>query len=927
MEYFMEFKKINSLSLLLCDRCRADGLSGFARCKQCRGMAMGFWRRGLWLYWDYPLQKYYLTLQFGRRILNKVRFITAFVLWINSWIWMGFLAYKQGVLNLLTQPKQWTVFLQKLDNWTVFLFWFGVVSFLYLWYRLIRQKENNNKTTGLFNFFDHTDQGAEVEIVSWDQVFKLSRKKKKNIAHAFTDEALAALGKAYLLADKMKSPEMRSEHLLYALLSFNRVSNIFIRLGIPASSVQKELVSLFKNKKEAAAYANAAPSVSSDIAQIIFQSYEEAFAAKQEYVSVTELLVMAINMSEEARNMLFNLDISERQLANAVAWARMKEKMYRDYVKLKIAARHHSKYGMDKAMTALATPYLNSFSSDITMSAHYGQLETCVARSPEIDEIFQIIEGGQSNVLLVGEYGVGKKTIIDGIAQSMVEDEVPGKLKDKRLVRLSISALLSGTSPEGAVERLRRVMEEMARARNVILCINNIHELIGVSVGGSASLDMASTLTEVLQNKNFLVFATTTPEHYAQHFLGSSIKDVFTKVDIDEMTEDQAIQVLESRAGILEYKQKIFFSYAAIEKCVEYASKFLHDSYLPVSALEILTEAAFFTKNKKGMHSIVTKEEVASVITEKTKIPLAAISSNESERLMHLEEEMHARVIGQEEAVSAVANALRRARVEIRSVKRPIASFLFLGPTGVGKTELAKTIATTYFGGEHMMVRLDMSEYQDKSSIYRLIGLPGAKATGILTEAIHKTPFSLLLLDEIEKADPDILNLFLQVMDDGRLTDSSGAVFDFTNVIIIATSNAGTLFVQEQGRKGVSHEELLNQLLHEELKHYFRPEFLNRFDGVILFNSLSKEHIKHIAGLMIDSIAKEMENKGIMFSATDEALEFLADAGFDPEFGARPMRRALQEKVENKIAELMLQGKLKRGSRVTIGAAGALFIE
>jgi ATP-dependent Clp protease ATP-binding subunit ClpC len=248
-------------------------------------------------------------------------------------------------------------------------------------------------------------------------------------------------------------------------------------------------------------------------------------------------------------------------------------------------------------------------------------------------------------------------------------------------------------------------------------------------------------------------------------------------------------------------------------------------------------------------------------------------------------------------------------------------------PTGVGKTELAKTIATTYFGGEHMMVRLDMSEYQDKSSIYRLIGLPGAKATGILTEAIHKTPFSLLLLDEIEKADPDILNLFLQVMDDGRLTDSSGTVFDFTNVIIIATSNAGTLFVQEQGRKGVSHEELLNQLLHEELKHYFRPEFLNRFDGVILFNSLSKEHIKHIAGLMIDSIAKEMENKGIMFSATDEALEFLADAGFDPEFGARPMRRALQEKVENKIAELMLQSKLKRGSRVTIGAAGALFIE
>jgi len=516
---------------------------------------------------------------------------------------------------------------------------------------------------------------------------------------------------------------------------------------------------------------------------------------------------------------------------------------------------------------------------------------------------------------------------VEGLAQRMIEDDVPDRLKDKRLVRLSISALLAGTSPEGAVERLRRVVAEISRARNVVLFINNLHELIGVSVGEKGSLDIADTLAEVLGSAKFFTIATTTTEDYSQHFLGSSIKDVFTQVEIRQMSEDQAIQVLESRAGALEYKKNIFFSYGAIEKCVEYATKFFHESYLPGSALEIMTEAAGLTHNKKGRNTIVTKEEVAAVVTEKTKIPLSAISSNESDKLIRLEEEMHKRVVGQEEAVSAVANALRRARVDIRSSKRPIANLLFLGPTGVGKTELAKTIAEIYFGGENMSIRLDMSEYQDKSSIYKLIGMPGTKGTGVLTEAVRKSPFSLLLLDEIEKADPDVLNLFLQVMDDGRLSDSSGHTFDFTNVIIIATSNAGTAFVQEQNKHGISHEELLSQLLHVELKQYFRPEFLNRFDGIVLFNALNREDIKKIAGLMFAHIVKDMDEKGVTLTATDEALEFLADAGFDQEFGARPMRRALQEKVENQLAELLLQGKLKRGSKATVGAGGQIMVE
>ena len=294
---------------------------------------------------------------------------------------------------------------------------------------------------------------------------------------------------------------------------------------------------------------------------------------------------------------------------------------------------------------------------------------------------------------------------------------------------------------------------------------------------------------------------------------------------------------------------------------------------------------------------------------------------------MRLEEEMHKRVIGQDEAVNLVANALRRARAEIRSGARPIANFLFLGPTGVGKTELAKTIAEVYFGGEERMIRLDMSEYQDKTGIYRLIGAPGEKGTGILTEAARRSPFALLLLDEIEKADKDILNLFLQVMDDGRLTDSTGHVVDFTNIILIATSNAGTSYVQEQMRGGLSGDVIKDRLLHGELKQYFRPEFLNRFDGIVLFQPLDHAAIKKIAGLMLKRVAKDLDVKGIELAIKDEALEYFAQVGFDPEFGARPLRRTLQEKVENQLAELLLSGKLKRRDKVEIGAEGMLSIK
>ena len=492
----------------------------------------------------------------------------------------------------------------------------------------------------------------------------------------------------------------------------------------------------------------------------------------------------------------------------------------------------------------------------------------------------------------------------------MIEDDVPEVLADKRLVQLSTSSLLAGTTVSGAQQRLLQMMQEISKAKNIILFIHNIHDLMGGSE--TQGLDVSETLAEYIGAGQVIVFATTTVEGYKQHMNNSQIGGVLSKVDINEMSVDQTIEVLEAQAGFIEYKQKVFFSYEAIEQAANLADKFLYDHRLPSSALSLLKESASYVHAKGQGQGFVQKNDVATVIGQKTGVPVTSITEDESSKLLRLEEEMHKRVIGQHDAVVAVANALRRSRAQVRSTKRPIANFLFLGSTGVGKTELAKTIAEVYFGGEERMIRLDMSEYQDATSIYRLIGQPGKQGTGMLTEAVKQQPFALILLDEMEKAAPNILDIFLQVFDDGRLTDASGRVVDFTNSIIISTSNAGTSFVQKRIEEGASTKDIEEELMRTELREHFRPEFLNRFDGIVLFQALSLEHVKKIASLMLGRVAKDMQEKGIFFQANEEGLEALAKEGYDPAFGARPMRRAIQNMVENQLAELLLSGQLQR---------------
>lgn len=922
----MLFEKKENLNILICPSCKGYGLHGFSTCKMCNGHSVGFFQRNQWLSWSYPLNRYNLALFSAKKLWNKIRKITLVVLWLNSWLWSFFLIYRAGLINELFFSPYNLLWLSDYPNikMAIFLFWLGLFILLFFWYRIVVEKKKYGQVEK-FNYSKKFEDIGDLFVNEWEDIKKIKNSHKININYSFTSEAIFALAEAYKFADKINCAQFKLDHLFYALLSFAPVSNVFIRLGVPSSTLRNSLGNLLKETSIIQTN-ESMPAVSIDVWQAIFDAYEEAYLAHQNFVGVPELLSACINHSEILKELLYNMDVDGDKLNNVIKWERIKERLYRQYSEQKRIGSHRSKYGMDKAMTAVATPYLNRFSEDMTRLAQLSVYDFCVARDKETEEMFRIVEGGSASIILTGAHGVGKRSIVEGLAQRMVAEDVPIRLQDKRLVRLNVAELLSGINPAGAIQRLIMIMNEIARARNVILFIHNIHELVGVSAGEGSSLDVAGTLADYLKSGRFLTIATTTVNDYAKYISDSPLSNVFTKIDVDEMDENQAIQVVESKVALYEHKQKVFFSYDAIEQAVKLSSRFLHESYLPGSAIEVVSESAVYTKNTKGINTLVSAEEVAKVISDKTGVPVTTVTMDESNKLLKLEQEMHLRVIGQDEAVDLIASALRRARVEIRSKNRPIANFLFLGPTGVGKTELAKTIAEIYFGGEDRMIRLDMSEYQDKTSIYRLIGSLNEKGTGILTEAVRRQPFALLLLDEIEKADPDILNLFLQVMDDGRLTDSVGRVVDFTNIIIIATSNAGTGYVQEQMRSGVASEIIKEHLLHGELKSYFRPEFLNRFDGIVLFKALTMDNIKQIAKLMLNRVISDLEHKSIQLIVDDEALDYLASIGYDPEFGARPMRRVLQERVENKLAEMILSGEIKRRDRVVLGSGSSLTV-
>ena len=634
------------------------------------------------------------------------------------------------------------------------------------------------------------------------------------------------------------------------------------------------------------------------------------------------------------------------------------------------------------------TPTLSQFGRDLTVYATQGKIDPVIGRQKEIERVIQILSRRtKNNPCLIGEPGVGKTAIAEGLALKIATGEVPEMLRNKRIITLDLTGMVAGTKYRGDFEeRIRNAIEEVKKAGDIILFIDEVHTLIGAG-SAEGAVDAANILKPSLARGEIQVIGATTLDEYRKHIeKDAALERRFQPVTVGEPTEAEAIEILKGLRDKYEAHHKVKITDGAILAAVKMSSRYIGDRYLPDKAIDLVDEAAShirlkaFTappdlkalenrikslgeemesavnsqdfeqaaairdeKNKlakdlenerklwqeKSTHSAgeVTEQEIASVVSQWTGIPVVQLTQEESERLLRMEDELHARIVGQHEAVSAVARAIRRGRAGLKDPKRPTGSFIFLGPTGVGKTELCKTLAESVFGDENAMIRLDMSEYMEKHTVSRLVGSPpgyvGYDEGGQLTEKVRRRPYSVVLFDEIEKAHPDVFNMLLQILEDGILTDSQGRKVDFKNCIIIMTSNVGAKLIAQSGNGTLGFapsnsetisEKRIREAVMGELKNVFRPEFINRVDDIIVFHQLSKDDINEIAKRMLSTLSKRVKELDIGLEFSQNAVEAIGKAGFDPVYGARPLRRAIQQRIEDKLSEEMLEGKLTAGN-------------
>lgn len=632
---------------------------------------------------------------------------------------------------------------------------------------------------------------------------------------------------------------------------------------------------------------------------------------------------------------------------------------------------------------------LSQFGRDLTKLAKDGKIDPVIGRQKEIERVIQILSRRtKNNPCLIGEPGVGKTAIAEGLALKIVSGEVPELLKDKKIYSLDLTSMVAGTKYRGDFEeRIKKVIDEVKNAKDVILFIDEVHTLIGAGSAEGAA-DAANILKPSLTRGELQIIGATTIEEYRKHIeKDAALERRFQPVMVDEPSQEEAIEILKGIKDKYEAHHKVKITDEAIESAVKLSTRYIGDRYLPDKAIDLIDEAASRVRlrsytapsdlkeledKKKSVeaeklsavnaqeferaaalrdeerkldkeikdkkenwhdmagksHDEVTPADIADIVSSWTGVPVTQLSTEESDRLLHMEDELHRRIVGQDEAVEAVSRAIRRGRVGLKDPKKPIGSFIFLGPTGVGKTELCKALAAAMFGDENAMIRLDMSEYMEKHTVSRLIGSPpgyvGYDEGGQLTEKVRRKPYSVVLFDEIEKAHPDVFNMLLQILDDGVLTDGQGRRVDFKNCIIIMTSNVGAKLISQKqkafgfaaGAKELEqNEKEIKDAVMGELRNTFRPEFLNRVDDIIVFQRLTKENIKEIASRLLAVLQKRVEDMGIEVTFSDEAVSKIADAGFDDVYGARPLKRAIQSRIEDALSEEMLKGNVKKGGK------------
>ena len=640
------------------------------------------------------------------------------------------------------------------------------------------------------------------------------------------------------------------------------------------------------------------------------------------------------------------------------------------------------------------TPTLAEFGTNLTQKATEGRLDPVVGRAKEIERVIQILgRRTKNNPVLIGEPGVGKTAIAEGLAQRIANKDIPDTLDDKMVVALDIGLLIAGTKYRGEFEeRLKKIMDEVRTANNIILVIDEVHTLIGAGAAEGA-IDAANILKPALSRGELQCIGATTLEEYRKHIeKDAALERRFQPVMVGEPSVEETIEILYGLRERYEKHHKLVISDEALAAAAKFADQYIADRFLPDKAIDLIDEAGSrvrlmnsqlpaaakeldqelrellkskdeavrnqdFEKagelreremeikaqinaialSKKGASEdvnktpTVTEEDIAQIVAAWTSIPVNKLTKSESEKLLQMEETLHGRIIGQDEAVVAVSRAIRRARVGLKSPNRPIASFIFSGPTGVGKTELTKALATYFFGSEDAMVRLDMSEYMERHTVSKLIGSPpgyvGYNEGGQLTEAVRRRPYTVVLFDEIEKAHPDVFNLMLQIFEDGRLTDSKGRTIDFKNTLLILTSNVGSKVIEKGGGglgfelsedQSSSHYNRIKSLVNEELKQYFRPEFLNRLDEIIVFRQLTKDEVGQIAEIMLKEVFERISMKGIQLEVTDRFKTRLIDEGYNPTYGARPLRRAVMRLLEDSLAEEVLSEKIKAGDTAVV---------
>lgn len=649
----------------------------------------------------------------------------------------------------------------------------------------------------------------------------------------------------------------------------------------------------------------------------------------------------------------------------------------------------HKRGGSAKKSGGKNTPNLNSYGTDLTEMVRENKIDPIIGRGSEIERVIQVLSRRtKNNPCLIGEPGVGKTAIAEGLAQHIIEGSVPEPLKNKRVVTLDIASMIAGSKYRGDFEeRLKNVIEEVKKEGNVILFIDELHVLVGAG-SAEGAMDAANILKPSLARGEIQVIGATTLDEYKKHIeKDAALERRFQPIIVSEPSEEDAIAILKGIRDKYEAHHGVKISDEAIESAVRLSSRYIRDRFLPDKAIDLMDEAAskLRMKNltappdmkskeeeikrvagekenavrnqdfekaatlrdkekalaseleemKKNWNSesgkeklTLTAEDIEDVVTQTTGIPVKKLVHEESERLLNMENILHKRVVGQDEAVNAVARAIRRGRVGLKDPKRPIGSFLFLGPTGVGKTELSKALAEVLFGDESAMIRVDMSEYMEKHTVSKMIGSPpgyvGFDDGGQLTEKVRRKPYSVILFDEIEKAHPDVFNIMLQILDDGRLTDAKGRTVDFKNTVIIMTSNIGAKTITDAKKLGFTPEEdsfdknqeKIRENVMDELKRSFRPEFLNRIDDIIVFKQLDREDIKKIASRLCDSVVKSLKELGITLSVEDSAIDVLVEKGFDVTYGARPLKRAIQSLIEDKMAEKMLEKTFSEGDAV-----------